>query len=61
LGPLFNIGYLIGSVWVELFEGRTAPQRRDLLPRAARGDGSDVDVLGSAGGAVRHLPVHAGA
>ena len=48
-GHLFNISYLIGSVWVDLFEGaEKTTQRRALLPGAARRGVAVVVLLGGA-------------
>ena len=46
-GHLFNISYLIGSVWVNLFEGanQTTNGAR-LLPRAARRGAAAVVLAG---------------
>ena len=61
-GHLFNISYLVGSVWVALFEGANKTTNGAVFFRVAAGRGvAAVVLLGGAGGCCAGLPLHAGA
>ena len=61
-GHLFNISYLIGSVWVHLFEAPTRPRNGAVFFRVPAGEELPLWCCWArAGRALPDLPLHAGA